>query len=132
MKIIVKLIQLTFKSDVQSQIDEILSFNIEVFGDGGGGQISVGPSIGSNYANIQGNWYHRFKLYFGAYNYTLESENKGYSTFDDKGRAVGTPQDLNGRINDTYLPENSLILDNEPSFEFSSGIYLEKFIKKKI
>ena len=119
-------IQLTFKSDVQSQIDEILSFNIEVFGDGGGGQISVGPSIGSNYANIQGNWYHRFKLYFGAYNYTLESENKGYSTFDDKGRAVGTPQDLNGRINDTYLPENSLILDNEPSFEFSSGIYLEK------
>ena len=122
-------IQLTFKSDVLSQIDEVLSFNVEVNGDGTGGYRRMGSSItrGSR-PRLTGNWYHRFKLYFGAYNYTLESPNKGYSTFDDKGRAVGTPQDFGTmlQVNETYLPENSLILDNEPSLEFSNGIYLEK------
>jgi len=121
-------IQLTFKSDVLSQIDEILSFNIEVFGDGTLGQGSIGSTL-TRYANMQGNWYHRFKLYFGAYNYNTQLPTVlGYSTFDDKGRDVGTPQNIGGvfNVNETYLPKDSLVLDNEPPLEFLSGIYLEK------
>ena len=120
-------IQLTFKTNIQSQIDEILSFNVEVYANGRGGMTqAVGVDFGDS-GGFAGNWYHRFKLYFGSYNYTLSSVVQGYSNFDDNDRAVSNdPPSGVFSVNDTYLPEDSYVLSDESPIEYWGGIYFKK------
>ncbi len=129
-------IQLTFKTDIQSQIDEILSFNIEVYGDGRGMYIRDGDLVSYPGKTVRaldttrmlGHWYHRFKLYFGAYSFNDDLlPMKGYSTRDDVGRQVDVAWNSPMvDVTETYLPEDSYVLPGEPPIEYWGGIYLEK------
>ena len=123
-------IEIAFKEDIENQINEILNFNVEVFADGsaGGFTRTIGKNITAQ-SNLNGNWYHRFKLYFGGYSFNSDRPfERGYQNFDDKGRDVGTPQDIEGvlDVNETYLPKNSYRLPYEPPKSSWGGIYLEK------
>ena len=122
-------IEIAFKEDIQNQINEILNFNVEVFADGSAGlPNTIGKNIAST-LNLDGNWYHRFKLYFGGYSFNSDRPvERGYQNFDDKGRAVGTPQNIEGvfEVKETYLPEDSYILPHELPKSSWGGIYLEK------